>query len=101
MEGAKSTEKDTASPSNTGPLLCSSCEGSRALSPAPEDLSLSGASNTVILGLGSDKLSQANSHAPLLPQHVLYHSGRCFSNRSQDLVPFIFDQAEIPKEPFE
>lgn len=46
MEGAKSTETESAS--HKGPL----CEGSRAVSPAPEDLSLSGASNTVVLGLG-------------------------------------------------
>lgn len=72
------------------------------MSSAPEDLPLSGASNTVVLGLGQDKLSQANSYAPLLPLwHILYPSGQCFSNRSQDLVPFIFDQAEVPKEPFE
>lgn len=51
MEGAKSTETEPISASDKGPL-CAVAEGSRAVSPAPEDLSPSGASNTVVSGLG-------------------------------------------------
>jgi len=64
------------------------------VSPAPEDLSPSCVSNTVALGPGFNKLSLANSHGPLLPQHILYHLGQRSSNRSQDLVQFIFDEAD-------